>query len=102
MKTYRNIIFPVVYGCATWLFTLREERWVRAFENRVLRRIFEPRDEVMGSGENYIRRSFIIRVIKPRRMRCAGHIARMGGRSAYRVLVGRHEGKRPLGRPRRK
>jgi hypothetical protein len=45
----------------------------------------------------------IVRVIKSRRMRCAGHVARMGeGRGAYRVLVGRPEGKRPLGRPRRR
>jgi hypothetical protein len=45
----------------------------------------------------------IVRVIKPRRMRWAGHVARMGeGRGVYRVLVGRPEGKRPLGRPRRR
>jgi hypothetical protein len=52
---------------------------MRVFENRALRRIFEPkRDEVIGSGENYIRRSFIIRVTKSRRMRCAEHVSRMG------------------------
>ena len=46
---------------------------------------------------------FIVRVIKSRRMRCAGHVARMGeGRGVYRVLVGKPEGKRPLGRPRRR
>jgi len=45
----------------------------------------------------------IVRVIKSRRMRWAGHVARMGeGRGVYRVLVGKHEGKRPLGRPRRR
>ena len=45
----------------------------------------------------------IVRVIRSRRMRCAGHVARMGeGRSVYRVLVGKPEGKRPLGRPRRR
>ena len=50
IKTYRTIIFPVVvYGCETWLITLREERRLRGFENRVLRRIFGPkRDEVRG------------------------------------------------------
>ena len=50
IKIYRNIILPVVlYGCETWLLTLREERRLRVFENRVLRRIFDPkRDEVTG------------------------------------------------------
>ena len=48
----------VLYGCETWLLTLREERRLRVFENRVLRRIFGPkRDEVRGNGENYIMRS---------------------------------------------
>jgi hypothetical protein len=81
------------------------------FENRVLRRIFEPnRDEIMESrklhsGELHILYSSpdIIRQIKSRRMRWAGHVARMGaGRNVYRVLVGKPEGKRPLGRPRRR
>jgi len=50
IKIYRTVILPVVlYGCETWLLTLREERKLRAFENRVLRKIFGPRrDEVMG------------------------------------------------------
>ena len=62
IKIYRNIILPVVScGCETWSLTLREERGLRVFENRVLRGIFEPkRDELTGSGENYIMRSFII------------------------------------------
>jgi hypothetical protein len=49
-KIYRNIILPVaLYGCETWPLTLREEHWLRVFENRVLRRIFGPkRDEVTG------------------------------------------------------
>jgi hypothetical protein len=57
---YRTIILPVVlYGCETWLLTLREEHGLRVFKNRVLRRIFEPkRDEV--SGENYVMRSLMI------------------------------------------
>jgi hypothetical protein len=81
------------------------------FENRVLRGIFGPkRDEVTGewrklhSGElhNLYSSQDIIRQIKSRRMRWAGHVARMGeGRKMYRVLVGKPEGKRPLGRPRR-
>ena len=50
IKIYRTIILPVVlYGCETWLLTLREECRLRVFENRVLRRIFGPRrDEVTG------------------------------------------------------
>jgi hypothetical protein len=59
IKTYITIILPVVlYGCETWSPTLREERRLRVFENRVLRRIFGPkRDKVTGNGENYIMRS---------------------------------------------
>jgi hypothetical protein len=82
------------------------------FENRVLRRIFGPkRDEVTGEwrklhkGElhNLYSSPDIIRQIKSRRMRWAGHVARMGeGRNVYRVLVGKPEGRRPLGRPRRR
>jgi hypothetical protein len=82
------------------------------FENRVPRRIFGPkRDEVTGEWRrlhneelnNLYSSPNIIRVIKSRRMRWAGHVARMGeGRGAYRILVGRPEGRRPLGRPRRR
>jgi hypothetical protein len=82
------------------------------FENRVLMRIFGPKgDEVTGewrklhSGElhNLYSSPDIIRQIKSRRMRWAGHVARMGeGRNVYRVLVGQTEGKRPLVRPRRR
>jgi hypothetical protein len=82
------------------------------FGNRVLRGIFGPkRDEVTGewrklhSGElhNLCSSPDIIRQIKSRRMRWAGHVARMGeGRNVYRVLVGKPEVKRPLERPRSK
>ena len=59
IKIYRTIILPVIlYGCETWSLTMRKERRLRVFENRLLRRIFEPkRDEVTGNGENYIMRS---------------------------------------------
>ena len=62
IKIYRIIILPVVlYGCETWSLTLREERRLRVFENRVLRREFGPeRDEVTGNGENYIMRSLVM------------------------------------------
>jgi len=91
---------------------MREERKVRALENMVLRRIFGPRrDEVTGEwgGMNNEQLSDlytspnIVRVIKSRRMRWARHVARMGEeREAYRVLVGKPEGKTPLGRPSRR
>ena len=59
IKIYRTIILPVVlYGCENWSLTLKEERRLRVFENRVFRRVFGPkRDEVTGNGENYIMRS---------------------------------------------
>jgi len=91
---------------------LREERKLRVFENRVLRRIFGPRrDEVTVEWRRLYNEELndlyfspnIVRVIKSRRMRWAGHVARMGEeRGAYRVLVGKPEGKRPLERPRRR
>jgi hypothetical protein len=89
---------------------LREEHRLRVIENRVLRRIFGPkRDEVTGDRRKLHNEQFhnlysspnIIRMIKSRRMRSVGHVARMGEkRNAYRILVGKPEGKRPLGRPR--
>ena len=65
IKIHRNIILPPLiffwYGCETWSLTLWEERRLRMFENRVLRRIFWPkRDEVTGNGRNYIMRSLMI------------------------------------------
>jgi hypothetical protein len=82
------------------------------FENRVLRRIFGPkRDEVTGEWRklhneelhNLYSYPDIIRQVKSRRMRWAGHVARMGEeRKVYKVLLGKPEGKRPLGRPRRR
>jgi hypothetical protein len=80
------------------------------FESRVLRRIFGPkRDEVIGEWRKLHNEELhdlysspsIIRIIKSRRIRWAGHVARMGEKTnAYRLLVGKPEGKRPLERPR--
>ena len=76
------------------------------FENRVLRRVFgRKRDEVTGEWRKLhkeeLRDLYSVRVVKSRRMRWAGHVARMGeGRGVHRILVGKPEGKRPLGRPR--
>jgi len=108
-----RIILPVVlYGCETWSLTLREERRLRVFESRVLRRVFElKRDEVTGEWRKLHNKELsdlyslpnIARVVKSRRMRWAGYVVLMGqGRGMHRVLVGKHEGKRPLGRPRRR
>jgi hypothetical protein len=110
VKIYRTTVFlVVVYGCETWSLTLREERKVRVFENRVLRRIFGPkRSEVTVEWrrlhndelDNLCYSPNIIRVVKSRRMKWVGHVARVGERrGVYRVLVGKSEGKRPLGRP---
>ena len=88
IKIYRTIILPVVlYGCETWSLTLREESKLRVFENMVLRRIFGPRrDEVTGEWRKLHNEELnglysspnIVRAIKSRRMRWAGHVARMG------------------------
>jgi hypothetical protein len=90
---------------------LTEEQRLRVFENRALRGIFRPKREEDGSWRKLHNdelhslhsSSDIVRVIKSRRMRWAGHVARMGeGRGVYMILVGRPECKRPLGRPRRR
>ena len=110
-QIYRTIILPVVvYGCETWLLTLRQERRLRVFGNRVLRRIFGPkRDDVTGAwrklqnvelNDLYCSCS-IVRVIKSRRMKWVEHVARMGERRGlYSAFVRKPEGKTPLGRPR--
>jgi len=101
----------VLFGCETWSLTLREERKLRVFENMVLR-IFGPRrDEVTWEWRRLHNEELndlysshnIVRVIKSRRMRWVGHVARMGEeRGVYRFLRGKPEGRRPLGRPRRR
>ena len=112
-KIYRTIILPVVlYGCETWSLTLREKRKLKVYENMVLRRIFGPRrDEITGERRRLHKEELndlysspnIVRVLKSRRIRWAGYVARMGEeRGLYRVLVGKPEGRRPLGRPRRR
>ena len=93
IKIHKTIILPVIlYGCETWSLTLREERRVRVFEKRVLRRIFGPkRDEVTGEWRKLHNEElsgvycsvYIVRVIKSRRMRWAGHVARMGRRKLH-------------------
>jgi hypothetical protein len=97
-------MLPVVlYGCEIWSPTLREEHRRRIFGSK--------KDEVTGGWRKLHNEELrdlhsspgIITIFKPMRMRWAGHVARMGEkRNAYRLLVGKPEGKRPLGRPRRR
>jgi hypothetical protein len=99
-----------LFGCETWPPTLKEERTLRVSENRILRRIFGPKkDEVTAEWRKLQNNKLkvlycsptIVRVIKLKRW--AGHVARMWeGRGVCRVFVRKPEGKRPLGRPRRK
>jgi hypothetical protein len=111
IKINRNIILPVVlYGCEIWSLTLREKHRFKVFENRVLRKISgSKKDEVTGEWrklhnaelKNLYCSPNIARVTKSCRLRWVGHVARVGEwRSVYRILVGKPEGKRPLGRPR--
>ena len=111
IKIYRTIILPVVvYWCETRSFTLREELRLKVFESKVLRRVFGPnRDEVTVEWRKLHKEDLsdlyslpnIVRVVKSRRIRWAGHVALMGERrGVYWVLLGIPEGKRPLGRPR--
>jgi len=97
IKIYRTIILPVAfYGCETWLQPLSEKCRQRVLENRVLRRTFRPNEEFsdLTSSPNFIW------VMKLRRMKWVGHVARMEERrGAYGVLVGKPEEKGPLGRP---
>jgi hypothetical protein len=96
----------ILYECETWSLALREERRLKVYGNRVLRRIFGPkRDEVEGGWRrlhneelhNVYASPNIIRVTESRRMIWAAHVARMGAmRRSYSILVGKFERKRPL------
>jgi len=101
----------ILYGCQTWSFTLRKEHILRVFKNRVLWKISGPkRGEVAGERRLHNEELYdlypsanIIRVITSRRMRQAGHVARAEERrGAYKVLVGKQEGKRSFGRSKRR
>jgi hypothetical protein len=90
IEIYRTIILPVlVYGCKTWSLTLREKCRLRVFKNRMQRRIFGPkRDEITGEWRRQHEEELyalysspdIIRMIKSKRLRWAGHVTRMGNR----------------------
>jgi hypothetical protein len=111
IRIYKTIILLVVlYGCQTWSLALREEHRLSVFENKMLRKIFGSKKvEATGGWRTLLNEdphnlcSFpnIIRMIKSRRMRWAGHVVRMGEKgNTYRILEGKPEGKRPLGRSR--
>jgi hypothetical protein len=98
VKIHKTIILPVVlYGCGTWSLTLREEHRLRVFENRVIRRIFGlKRDEVTGEWRelhseelhNLNSSPDVISQIMSRRVRWAGHVARLGEvRKVYKVFL---------------
>jgi hypothetical protein len=108
--------FPAFYGTRKYITVILWKGYIShrlsLFENRVLRRIFGPkRDEVTGDWRNLRNEelhnlyssAYIIRMLKSRRMRWAGDVARMREtRNAYRILVGKREGSRPLEKPRRR
>jgi hypothetical protein len=111
VKIYKTVILPVVlYGYKTWPLTLREEHRLRVFENRVLKEYLDLRGMRWreNRGSCTMRNIIIcthpqISLGKSRRMRWAGHVARMGEeRKVYKVLVGKPEGKRALGRQSRR
>jgi hypothetical protein len=110
-RIYKTIILPVVlYGCETWSLTLRKEHRLRVSENRVLRMFGPKRDEVTGEWRKVHNEELhdlysspsVIRIIKAKRMRWAGHVAQMEEKkNAFRLLMGKPEGTGPLGSPRR-
>jgi hypothetical protein len=115
VKNLKIIIYKNNFACGfVWVRNLvsdtKGEHTLKVFQNKVLRRIFGPkRDEVTGGWRKLHNEELhdlysspsIIRIIKSRSMRWAGHVARMGEkRNVYRLLVAKPEGKRPLGRPR--
>jgi hypothetical protein len=113
IKIYKTIILPfVLYGCESWYLTLRGEHRLRVFENRVRRRIFGLRSNEVTIEwrklhneelHNLYLSLDIIRQIKLRRMRWVGLLACIGEETRVcKVLVGKPEGKGPLGRPRRR
>jgi hypothetical protein len=108
---YNIYMASVLCGCETWSLALRKEHRLTVFENRILR-IFRPkRDDVTGEWRklhneelhNLYLSPNIIRQIKSRRMRRAGHVVRMREeRKVYKFMMGKPKGKRPLRKPRRR
>ena len=105
IKIYKTIILPVVlYGCETWSLTLREECRLRYLKTGSWGEYLGPRVEWKRFHNEELHSLYrspnIVRVIKSRRFRWAGHVASMEeSRSAFKILTGKPTGKRPLGRP---
>ena len=103
IKICKPIILPVVlHGCETWYFTLMEECWLRVFKNRIIRRIFESKRDENGEWtrlhneklHSLYRPPNIVRVIKSRRLKWAGHVTRMEeSRSTFKILTDKPTGK---------
>jgi len=111
IKIHSSTVLPIVlYGCASWSVTLRDEHRLRAFRNRVLRKRFvRKRDEETEEWRRLYNEELfdlysstnIVQVMKSKRMRWVGCVVLRGARrGTYRVLVGKPKGKRPIGRPR--
>jgi hypothetical protein len=109
-EMFISVAYMVLHGCETWSLALREKHRVGVLENRVLRRTFGLKRDGMTEEWRKLHNEelhdlysspSIIRIMKSRRMRLAGHVARMvENRNAYRLFVGKPEEKRPLGRSR--
>jgi len=101
---FRHYLTNGLYGCETWSLILREERRLRVFENKVLRRVFgSKRDKVTGEWRKLHNEEYCAGgKIEKNEMGAVRHVVHMGGRGVYRVLVGKPEGRRPVGRPRRR
>jgi hypothetical protein len=111
LKIYKTIILPVVlYGCETWPLTLKKEYRLRVFENRVLRVFGPKRDEMTAEWRKLYNKELCDLYSSPSIINNHVEEDEMGGscsknrgkRNAYKLLVGKPEGKRPLGRPRRR
>ena len=99
IKIYKAIILSVVlYGCETWSLTLREERRLRVFKNKILRRIFGNKRDENGKWRRLHNEEYhslyhspnIVRLIKSRRLRWSRHVARMeDDRSFFKILTGK-------------
>jgi hypothetical protein len=104
IKIHKSIIFPAVpYGCKTWSLTLREEHRLRTFENRVLRRILGPKRDKVTGGWKKLHDEELHNLYnhndQVKKYEMVGHVAQMGEkRNAYRILVGKAEGKSYIGR----
>jgi len=113
LKIFRTVILPVIlYGCESWSTTLADEHKLRVFENKILRKIYGPkRDEMTGEWRRLHNDELyglydspnVVKIMKSRRLRWADHVSRMEKKGRlYSILVGRPDGRRPLGRPRRR